>query len=108
MSASLVSTGLAPNATTNLNLGPGSRCVVEFPTSNSVAFLLLGAMNINGAQLNAEVTYPIRAGEVLSVAAPYPSRFHKGYVAWTAGRQRTGWTPAPATTPWTAVRAATR
>lgn len=24
---------------------------------------------------------------VASVAAPYPSRFHKGYVAWTAGRQ---------------------
>jgi glycosyltransferase involved in cell wall biosynthesis len=24
---------------------------------------------------------------VASVAAPYPSRFHKGYVAWTAGRE---------------------
>jgi hypothetical protein len=24
---------------------------------------------------------------VASVAAPYPSRFHKGYVAWTAGRR---------------------
>lgn len=34
---------------------------------------------------------------VASVAAPYPSRFHKGYVAWTAGRQLIEERPAPAT-----------
>ncbi|MBK8001934.1 MAG: hypothetical protein IPK15_25350, partial [Verrucomicrobia bacterium] len=62
---------LTPNATTNFNLGPGARCTVEFPTSNSVAFLLLGAMNINGAQLDVEIGYPIRPGERLAVASPY-------------------------------------
>ena len=38
---------------------------------------------------------------VASVAAPYPSRFHKGYVAWTAGRQLIEERPAPATEPST-------
>lgn len=33
---------------------------------------------------------------VASVAAPYPSRFHKGYVAWTAGRQIIEERPVPA------------
>lgn len=33
---------------------------------------------------------------VVSVAAPYPSRFHKGYVAWTAGRQIIEERPVPA------------
>lgn len=32
---------------------------------------------------------------VASVAAPYPSRFHKGYVAWTAGRQIIEERPVP-------------
>ena len=36
---------------------------------------------------------------VASVAAPYPSRFHKGYVAWTAGRQLIEERPAPVTEP---------
>jgi hypothetical protein len=30
-------------------------------------------MSINGAQLDAQITYPVRAGEILSVAAPYPT-----------------------------------
>jgi hypothetical protein len=33
---------------------------------------------------------------IASVAAPYPSRFHKGYVAWTAGRQIIEERPVPA------------
>lgn len=38
---------------------------------------------------------------VASVAAPYPSRFHKGYVAWSTGRQLIEEGPALATEPKT-------
>jgi glycosyltransferase involved in cell wall biosynthesis/SAM-dependent methyltransferase len=38
---------------------------------------------------------------VASVAAPYPSRFHKGYVAWAAGRQLIEERPSPAAAPST-------
>lgn len=64
--------GQFPGATTNFNLGPGARCFVEFPASNSIAVLLLGAMNIDGAQLDVQATYPVKAGEILAVAAPFP------------------------------------
>ncbi len=56
---------------TNIMFNAGTRLVVEFPTSNSTAFLVQGPVTIADTELDVRVDYPIRPGERLAVVGPF-------------------------------------